>query len=317
MFKKAKFFSYLLFFGLMSMVGIAFSQETPPLAAEQGALPEVIIKGGEKAGVRSEKPPLDIKMDMDEPLQVLLGLEEDLLERQSESLQNPSAGFASYLYNQNVVLPARSRLAKDPVKIFYPLRSILALAPSQFEQIGTGWQMTITDSEGHPFIHFSGKGLPSAHLPWNGRNERGDMIGVGKNYSTVIKYRDTQGQTRTYVGNPFSFDGIVHQEREGLLISLANSALFEPKKGAFGEEEIGESGQELLKEAADWIKRFYFTFPIRINVYAKTTTLANTRAAAIVTTLNVLLILPRREIPYSGFASGFAEERIEIIISNR
>ena len=52
---------------------IAFKITLPSQAAKpasssgaEGQMPEVIIKGGDKSGVKSERPPLDIQIDPDE-----------------------------------------------------------------------------------------------------------------------------------------------------------------------------------------------------------------------------------------------------------
>lgn len=301
--------------------GIAAEQKKQSGSAESaddysGELPEVVIKGGQRAKIASEKPPLAIPLDMDEPLQPVKEVEQDILKRQPEALRNPSAGFASTLYNKNLVLPARIRLAKDPVKVFYPLRDILSLSPAQFQEVGTGWEMIVTDPEGHAFTKFSGRGLPPANVPWNGRNNKSEIVEPGKKYSLVINYNDTRNQQRTYVGEPFSFDGIVHQEPEGLMISLALSALFETKKDT-DIESIKESGMDILRECADWIKRFYFNYPVQVECGSKTIGIANARAQAAAKALRTFLLLPRGEIPISGFASDTPDEWLDIIVANR
>ncbi|OGR82320.1 MAG: hypothetical protein A2902_00980 [Elusimicrobia bacterium RIFCSPLOWO2_01_FULL_64_13] len=286
-------------------------------AAPSGVLPEVIIKGGDKRGVRSEKPPLKIEMDPNEPVLPAMEVEREPLERQPESLRSPRAGFAESLHNQNAVLPARTRLAKDPVKVFYPLREILAVSPSLFQEIGTGWEMVITDSDGKRFRRFDGRGLPPGSLPWNGRSDSGHIAEVGKTYSFVISYKDTRGQSRNFVGEPFRFDGVIHQESRGLVISLASQAVFERDKG-FGEQEaVSDSGTDLLQETADWIRRNYFTLPIKVDGYAKNSQQAETRAATVARAMEKILLLPRPDIASSGAMSGLQEERIEVTIINR
>ena len=284
----------------------------------EGELPEVVIKGGEKSGVRSEKLPLEIELNPDEAVLPAMEPEKELLQRQPESLRNPSAGFSSSLSNLKTILPARIRLAKDPVKVFYPLREILANSPSQFQEIGTGWEMTITNSEGQSFRKFNGRGLPPATIPWNGRSERSEIVNVGKNYSMVITYKDTRGQIRNFVGEPFAFDGVLHQETKGLVISLALNSIFETtRKSGLENETIGDSGQDLLQETADWIKRHYFTYPVKIDCYDKDIASANAKAQAVAQFLRSLMLLPREAFPTAGYSANTGDERIEVIISNR
>ena len=288
----------------------------PQPSSGEGQMPEVIIKGGDKSGVKSEKPPLDFQMNPDEAVLPAMGVEAEPLKRQPESLRNPRAGFAEYLANDKTILPARVRLAIDPVKVFYPLREILAVSPSLSQEIGPGWEMVVTDSEGRSFRKYSGRGLPPGSLPWNGRSDRGEFAGVGKTYSMVINYKDTRGQRRNFVGEPFSFDGMIHQEPQGITISLNLAPLFETKK--VGEKEsLSESGMSLLKEASDWIKRYYFTYPLHVQCFSADQDLAGARAELFAKALGAQLLLPRPEIPADGGSSDASSERLEIIITNR
>lgn len=283
----------------------------------QGQLPEVIIKGGEKTGVASEKPLLDVQVNPDEAVLPTMEVEDEFLKRQPETLRNPRAGFAESLANSRTILPARIRLARDPVKIFYPLREIMATSPSLVQEIGTGWELVITDTEGHPFRKFSGGGLPPGNISWNGRSEKGEIIGAGKTYSIVINYKDIRGQARNFVGDSFSFDGVIHQESKGLTISLAFPSLFEAKKGFAESETIGDSGLGLLQEVADWIKRYYFTYPVRVECYSSDDSLSLSRSQAVAKILASILLLPRGELSANGTVADLSKERVDIVIGNR
>lgn len=292
--------------------------EKPAAASSgQGSLPEVVIKGGERSGVKSERKLLQVDVDPNEAVEPTLEVEEDLLSRQPESMSSPKSGTAQYLANSQLIVPARFQIAKDPVKVFYPLRQIMAVSPSLSQEIGTGWEMVITDTEGRSFRKFSGRGLPPSNVAWNGRSDRGEIVGVGKNYSPVITYQDIRGQTRNFVGEPFSFNGVMHQESKGLIISLSLEALYDGKKTLGGEETIGNGGQTLLEETADWIKRNYYTFPLRIECYSKDETAATARAQAIAKALGAKLLLHRGEIPAAGSAGDPGSERIDVVIANR
>ena len=303
--------------GLWAASGVmGFNARAADSGGQQGQLPEVIIKGGDKSGVKSEKPLLEIEMEVDEPVKSIMGVEVEPLKRTPESLRNPRAGYSEYLNNNKTILPSRIRLARDPVKVFYPLREILAVSPSLSQEIGPGWEMVVTDAEGRSFRKFSGRGLPPGSLPWNGRSDRGEIASVGKTYSMVINYKDTRGQRRNFVGEPFSFDGIIHQESKGLVLSLALTPLYDPKRP--GEKEnLSESGVELLKEAADWIKRYYFNYPVRVECLSTDPASAGDRAEVFAKRLISELLLPRPSIASSGTSTDLSSERLEIIITNR
>ncbi len=285
----------------------------------QGSLPEVVIKGGERSGVKSERKLLEVEVNPDDAIQPTLDVEDDLLARQPEAMSsNPKSGTAQFLANPRLIVPARFQIAKDPVKVFYPLRQIMAVSPSLSQEIGTGWEMVVTDTEGRSFRKFSGRGLPPANISWNGRSDRAEIVGVGKNYSPVITYQDIRGQNRNFVGEPFSFNGVMHQESKGLIISLSPDAVFDGKKSPGSDSEsIGNGGKALLEEATDWIKRNYYTFPLRIESYGKNDTVATARGATVSKTLGEMLLLHRGEIPASGSITDPGNERIDIVVANR
>lgn len=280
-------------------------------------LPEVVIKGGEKKGLSGEKPLLDLPVDPLEAVQTTLGVETEHLLRLPDSLRASRIGHSETLSNDLAILPARDRLAKEPVMTFYPLREILSLPQPYAQEVGKGWEMAITDSEGHPFRKFSGKGLPPLNLRWEGRGGSGEMMDVGQNYTMVITYKDQRSHPRNFVGKPFSFDGIIHQESKGLVLTLASSSLFEQKQDYSEDEEIGESGMELLKESADWIKRNFYNYPVRLEGFFKDTRKAQSRLAQVGKNLESLLLIPRGKTPAQFFATESKSEHIDILIGNR
>lgn len=284
---------------------------------DSSGLQEVVIHGGERSGVGSKKPPLEIKLNPDEPILPAMAPEEDLLQKQPESLMTQKTGLTEPLASLRAILPARIRLAKDPVKTFYPLRQIMATSPSLSQEIGSGWEMAITDTDGRSFRKFSGGGLPPATIEWNGQSDRSEVVSAGKTYSTVITYRDIRGHARNLVGDPFSFDGVIHQEPQGLVITLSLESLFDKKLPNKTEETIGDLGNELLEETADWVKRYYFTYPVKVQCYCQSQTQAISKAKLVADVLTSSLILTNNDIPANGTVSDANNERVDIIITNR
>ena len=295
--------------------GVGKSWAEKPSSESEGQLPEIIIKGGEKTGVKSEKPLLNFEMGSDDPVKQIMGVEEEPLTRMPESLRNPRAGYSEFLNNNKIILPSRIHIARDPIKVFYPLREILAVSPSLSQEIGPGWEMVVTNEEGRSFRRFSGKSLPPASYPWDGRSDRGEIASVGRNYSIVINYKNTRGQKRNFVGEPFSFDGIIHQEQKGLVLSLSLNSLYAEKKLGT-KESLSESGIELLKESADWIKRYYFNYPIQVECFSMDP-VALEQAQVFAKSLTSELLLPHSEISASRTPTDRSSERLEIIITNR
>lgn len=280
-------------------------------------LPEVIIKGGEKRGIEGEKPLVQMELNAWEPVQPILETEETLLKRQPDFIRSSRVGFVEYLANTRAIVPARMLLAKEPVTTFYPLREIFSSGPSETQELGKGWEIAISGREGESFRKFAGKSLPPATLPWDGRGTKGEMMQPGKNYSLIITYKNSARQSRNYIGKPFSFDGIVHQEPHGLVISLAVNALFKKKDEFSGKETITELGMALLEESADWIKRYYYNSPLKVEAVSKDQNMAQTRISEVATILESLLLRPAGEITTQTLPPQNGSERIDIIIINR
>ncbi|MBI2118762.1 MAG: hypothetical protein HYT97_03940 [Elusimicrobia bacterium] len=304
----------LIFFSSLFLIAHLYAQEKPSLTSPQ--LPEVTIKGGDKKGLEGEKPLLEIEVNSLEPALPALEIEEDLLQKNPEALRDERVGYPKTLSNVRTILPARTRLVKEPVKTFYPLREIVSEISS--ENLAKGWEMVIADSEGHPFHTFKGKSLPPAKILWTGRNETNQMMEVGKNYSTVLTCKDNRGQSRNLISKPFWFEGILHQEAKGLFISLSPNALFKEKEENTDQFKISELGVDLLKESADWIKRYAFTLPLEVEYYfIKEEPLAQTKAQIISKFLSDQLILPEGRIPIHTHPSQKNSEEIALIIGNR
>ena len=144
------------------------------------------------------------------------------------------------------------------------------------------------------------------------------MMEVGKNYSTVLICKDNRGQSRNLISKPFWFEGILHQEAKGLFISLSPNALFKEKEETTDQIKISELGVELLKESADWIKRYAFTLPLEVEYYfVKEEPLAQTKVQIISKFLSDQLILPLERIPFRTVPSQKNSEEIALIIGNR
>ena len=308
-------YTYFCLAFFCSLIVLSASSLYPQEPAASAQLPEVTIKGGEKSIIEGEKPLLQIEVDSLEAAKPILEAEEDQLRRQPELIRSMRVGFAESMVNRQLILPARMSLAREPIKIFYPLREIFSSSTQSQEEIGKGWEIAISNGEGRPFRKYSGKSIPPSMISWDGRSDQGEMMQVGQNYSLVILYKDTHRHARNFVGKPFSFDGIIHQEAQGLAISFSANALFEAKKDFSLVEARRESGMELLKEAADWIKRYYFGYPLKIESYSKNLARAKSRSEEIKKIIETLLIRPQGEI--SSNSQESENERVDIMIANR
>ena len=137
---------------------------------------------------------------------------------------------------------------------------------------------------------------------------------AGRAYSPVYMFTDPNGTPYTRVGEPLRFKGIVHQERDGLHLSLDSASLFGAGKTA---QKLEGDGEIILRSAADLVKRRYAGIPIRVEVYGATKELADLQADIIERMLTKELMLLPQDISTDSLRVPYTDQRVEIILLNR
>ena len=294
---------------------------TPGRAEEKGALPEVIIKGEEFLKLKSKKSQLEIPIE--ENRQILESLEtekEILLKKPSGWEKQPHDSLPELTKSPQVIIPRTHHLRGKRVCTFHPLKDLQSIFkepnPKKAKKLAR-WELVVADDSGQTFREYSGQGLPPETISFDGRDKSGKILEVGYSYSTILRYYDSAGRLHTMVGNPFVISGLAHQEPEGFFVSLDFKMLYQSQPTLLEKREFSDFGKELLQEAADWIKKHYFTFPIKVIVYSKNKGIAEITAEEISVELANMLFRLKEEIPYQGKSSQESLERVEIIVSNR
>ena len=223
------------------------------------------------------------------------------------------------LMNDRVIQPWRttfSQRAGIAFKIREQLESLLGGGKGDPKELNKwGWSLTIADEEGRVFHHYEGSGNPPEELLWSGQNDQGEWVRAGRSYSAVYTFTSPDGSPRTRVGNPLLFKGIVHQEDTGLHISLDSSVLFGTNKN--GQELQEGTGTDLLRSAADLVKRRFPAIPIAVRVYANTKELGDAQATAVQKYLLRSLMVPERNISTDASRAPFSDQRVEVVLLNR
>lgn len=283
-----------------------------------GEMPqEVVIKGTGGNKLKVNKPPLAIEVDEYESIRESLKPDQNLLLAESPLTVVWRRTHPEFLRNDRVILPSLTTFSERPGIVFSPkdqLQEVLGRKLEGREERGYQWSLTVADEEGKVFQHYEGAGSPPEEIVWSGENDQGEWIRAGRAYSPIYMYTDPGGTPFTRAGDPLRFKGVVHQERDGLHISLDSQALFGKAKAS---EEVEKEGLTILRSASDLVKRKYNNVPIRVEVYAGTKQLAERQAQAVERYLVSELMLTAQDINTDSLAVGYADQRVEFILVNR
>lgn len=289
----------------------------PEQTAPTGDLPaDIVIRRGRKLEVT--KPPLSVEVDSFESIRESLEPDQALLLAESPLAVVWRRTHPEFIANERVIQPWLTTFSERPGVIFNPrdqLQEVLQKKLEKKESRQYQWSLTIADEEGKVFQHYEGSSDPPEELVWSGQNEQGEWIQAGSAYSPVYMFTDQGGTPYTRVGTPLRFKGIMHQERDGLHISLDASALFSMTKGKERLEE--PEGADLVRSAADLVKRRYSGTPIRLECYSGTKELAEIQCESIEKLLQKELMILPQDITSDGLRVPYAQQRVEIILQNR
>ncbi len=304
------------------LAATAAAQTPPPAAAPAaptGGMPaEVVIKADAGSKLNDQKPPLKIEVDPFETIRPSLKPDENLLLAVSPLTVSWRRTHPEILMNDRVIQPWRTTFSQRSgigFKIKEQLEALLGGKLEPKEARKWGWSLTIADEEGRVFHNYAGSGDPPDELLWSGQNEQGEWVRAGRSYSAVYTFTSPDGSPRTTVGKPLLFKGIVHQEDTGLHISLDSSALFGTSKNA--SELQAPAGVDLLRSAADLVKRKYSGIPISVRVFANTKELGDAQAKAIQDVLLRELMVAARHVSVDATRAPFSDQRAEIVLLNR
>lgn len=306
------------------MPGAAPSAKAVPGAAQSQApanvqqSTDIIIKASNTSKLNNTKPPLNIELDPFETLRPQLAPDQSLLLAVSPLTVSWRRTHPEFLNNDRVLQPFRTTFSSRPGIVFRvrdQLSDVLQrkLEPKEAKQYA--WSLTIADEEGRVFHHYEGSSDPPEEQIWSGQNEQGEWISAGRSYSAVYTFTDPGGSPRTVVGKPLLFNGIVHQEDTGMHLSLNSAVLFGTGKN--GAELVKPSGVDLMRSAADLIKRRFPGIPIAVRVFSQNKDLGDTQGLAIQNFLVKELMTTPRNVSTDAARAAFSDQRVELILLNR
>lgn len=293
--------------------------QAPANAAVTGSMPTEVVIKADGAKLTDTKPPLQITVDPFETIRPELKPDQNLLLAVSPLTVSWRRTHPEFLMNDRVIQPWRTTFSQRSgisFKVREQLENLLGAAKSDPKELRKwGWSLTIADEEGRVFHHYEGSGDPPEELIWSGQNDQNEWVHAGRSYSAIYTFTSPDGSPRTRVGAPLLFKGIVHQEDSGLHISMDSSVLFGTNKT--GQELAEGAGQDLLRSAADLIKRRFPAIPIAVRVYANTPELGQVQASAVQQFLLRELMVPTRNISADSARAPFSDQRVEVVLLNR
>lgn len=309
---------------LTLLLAVAAAAQTPPAqqpATPGGGMPtEIVIKAGGAAGgkLSNSKPPLRMDVDAFETIRPSLKPDENLLLAVSPLTVSWRRTHPEFLMNERAIQPWRTTFSQRPgiaFRVLDQLETALQRKLEPKEGRKWGWSLTIADEEGRVFHNWSGSGDPPEELLWTGQNDQGEWVRAGKSYSAVYTFTSPDGSPRTSVGRPLLFKGIVHQEDTGMHVSLDSAVLFGTGKNL--AQLDGAAAKDLLRSAADLIKRRFSGIPIAVRVFANTKELGESQGKAVQEHLLRELMVSSRNISVDAARAPFSDQRVEVVLLNR
>ena len=272
-------------------------------AATSGQLEDVVVKGKDTVKIESNKTETKINVDHMKAINPTLETEKAFLEKLTDGINKMKMTNPDVLTTEATVSPWFSYIAKEPVSEF----------KLNYEKLKVkSWDFVVTDSRGYKFRMFSGKNPIPGIIKFSGRNETGEFMRVGNVYGYILTYVDEAGMKKTVIGQPFSIDGALHQEKEGLIVSISAKALFDPQ----GSANLTKTGKLILIEASDILKE-YFNIPVVVKAYAESDSLGEEQAGEIVKYFDKILVVPENKIGVKGYKDNPENYHIEIVITNK
>jgi len=279
------------------------SETASPEKKASGKLEDVTVTAEDKFKVKSEKPFLELNMDINEPVLSTIETENKFLEK-SPDFSELKNTLPKMLSTRLVAAPYLDLFVKEPVAIFN-------LKETGFKT--SKWDLIITDYNGKVFKKFAGKGPGPEKIEWSGRNSANTVMKVGNPYSYMLNLLNSEGNPRTVIGAPFTVNQLVHQEADGLYLSVTRKKIFDPEKE---KTKILEEGAPTLLEILNYLKDMS-TLPVRVEVYGEDALTAGLQAKELAKHFTDTLVLTENSIKYNGNEAGLEDFRIDVIIKNR
>ncbi|MBI4060151.1 MAG: hypothetical protein HY403_01845 [Elusimicrobia bacterium] len=233
---------------IVLLAAASSAAEAPP----SGVVPDVVIQAEDRRPVAREKPPIDLPLKLDQPLQEDVDSDDGVRARLPSDLSQTTAFAPGLSQSPLSASPSSNWIVAasrgESVRVMFPRRELQAVE-AKFSKDGK-WDLVVADSQGKAFRKYSGEGAPPEQLEFDGRGDGGEWLAVGHAYTPVLTYHDGV-RARTAMGRPFALAGLSLDAPRA--IWLAPRALF----GSGAGPELSAEGKAILREAAQLVQRHY------------------------------------------------------------
>lgn len=271
---------------------------------------QVTIKADLNLQLDTKKPKIEISFDKNNILTKTVEVESEILTVSPESLDDILPAFPQIIFSKNTISPYLIDIITEPV-LNFRMKTFPNFKVKK-------WKINITDAKGELFSTITGKNILPSIIPWNGRNNKYEMVIPGKWYSYNLLITDEFGDEYTIQGENFVFKGILYSKDKKdkvKIISLSLLDLFNID-GDKDSLEIKTDGQKLIKQALDIIKENY-TKPMKIIVYDNKEQTGLKRGQKILQYILSNLYIQDIKINIQFVPSYISDYRVDIEIYNK
>jgi outer membrane protein OmpA-like peptidoglycan-associated protein len=263
----------------------------------QEEISKEVIKGKYLGKIDEKKPPSELKYDIFEVIQ-------------------PYGRQGSYIYDLD--LQIHSEITSTPLPILASkqirkpwLGKIMTLpikiSNIPFEKNTKQWELVITDAMGGVFRTFAGMGNPTRAIDWNGRDSKGNMLDLGRDYSYYLRLINEENKSSFQLGKKIKIPALYWKEELNSVVSLDGRIVFEKNSSGFTR-----SGTDLLEEAADYIRKDIKKH-LRVIVYSQNEDLSMERTKKVANFLLDRIILPEKAMTSVIGYESLGEDRTDRI----
>lgn len=270
-------------------------------AFAQEEISKEVIKGEYLGKIDEKKPPSELKYDIFEVIKPFGREGSNIYDMELQVHSEISSTPLPILASNQIRKPWLGNILTPPILI----------SNISVEKNVKQWELVITDATGGVFRTFAGMGNPPRAIEWDGRDSKGNMIDLGKNYSYYLRVVDYENKSSFQLGKKVSVPALYWKEELNSVVRLDGRIVFEENSS-----RISESGKHLLEEAADYVRKD-INKRLRVIVFSQNENLAMERTKRIANFLLDRIIVPEKAVTsVIGYESVGEDrtDRIEITI---
>jgi outer membrane protein OmpA-like peptidoglycan-associated protein len=263
----------------------------------QEEISKEVIKGEYLGKIDEKKPPTELKYDIFEVVQPYGKEGSNIYDMELQVHSEISSTPLPILASNQIRKPWLGNILTPPITI----------SNISVERYIKQWELVITDAMGGVFRTFAGMGNPPKAIEWDGRDSKGNMIDLGKNYSYYLRVIDKESKSSFQLGKKVRVPALYWKEEFNSVVRLDGRIVFENNSS-----RISESGKDLLEEATDYVRKD-INKRLRVIVYSQNENLAMERTKKIANFLLDRIILPEKAITSVIGYESVGEDRTDRI----